>query len=134
VDLRDAQLSEADLSEATFRSTDLSRANLSYAKLMGANLQEAALTGTDLSDAILSSTVLGEIDLSRTKGLESVRHEGPSTIGIDTIYLSKGMIPEVFLRGAGVPESLHLSSESIGECAGADSILFVLHQLFEQRP
>jgi TIR domain len=58
-----------------------------------------------LSDAILSSTVLAEIDLSRTKGLESVRHEGPSTIGIDTIFLSKGMIPEVFLRRAGVPES-----------------------------
>jgi hypothetical protein len=29
---------------------------------------------------------------------------GPSTIGIDTIYRSKGKIPEGFLRGAGVPE------------------------------
>ena len=31
-------------------------------------------------------------------------HEGPSTIGIDTIYASRGKIPEVFLRGAGVPD------------------------------
>src|SRR5262249_3114969 len=33
-------------------------------------------------------------------------HDGPSTIGIDTIFRSKGKIPEVFLRGAGVPDSL----------------------------
>lgn len=38
------------------------------------------------------------------KGLETVKHFGPSSIGIDTIYKSKGNIPEVFLRGAGVPE------------------------------
>ncbi len=31
-------------------------------------------------------------------------HRGPSTIGIDTIYKSHGKIPEVFLRGCGVPE------------------------------
>jgi hypothetical protein len=35
-----------------------------------------------------------------------VEHGGPSTIGIDTLYLSQGNIPEVFLRGAGVPEIL----------------------------
>jgi hypothetical protein len=38
------------------------------------------------------------------KGLETVGHEGPSTIGIDTLYQSGGKIPEVFLRGCGVPE------------------------------
>jgi hypothetical protein len=30
---------------------------------------------------------------------------GPSTIGVDTIFRSKGAIPEGFLRGTGVPES-----------------------------
>jgi hypothetical protein len=35
-----------------------------------------------------------------------VRHRGESTIGIDTLFISKGKIPEVFLRGCGVPESL----------------------------
>ena len=39
------------------------------------------------------------------KGLNSVRHTGPSTIGIDTVYRSQGQIPELFLRGCGVPES-----------------------------
>ncbi|MBI3669830.1 MAG: toll/interleukin-1 receptor domain-containing protein, partial [Acidobacteria bacterium] len=43
--------------------------------------------------------------LSGVNGLETVTHHGPSTIGIDTIYLSKGQIPERFLRGAGVQET-----------------------------
>jgi hypothetical protein len=38
------------------------------------------------------------------KGLDSVKHLGPSSIGIDTIYRCQGKIPEVFLRGAGVPD------------------------------
>jgi hypothetical protein len=39
------------------------------------------------------------------KGLATVRHRGPSTIGIDTIYKSHGKIPLAFLRGAGVPDN-----------------------------
>ena len=39
------------------------------------------------------------------KGLDTVRHDGPSTIGIDTIYRSRGKIPEVFLKGAGVDDT-----------------------------
>ena len=39
------------------------------------------------------------------KGLETIRHSGSSTIGIDTIYKSRGKIPEVFLRGCGVPDN-----------------------------
>jgi hypothetical protein len=38
--------------------------------------------------------------------LETVKHLGPSTIGIDTLYKSKGKIPEVFLRGCGVPDTM----------------------------
>jgi len=33
----------------------------------------------------------------------TVKHAGPSSIGIDTIFMSEGKIPHVFLRGAGVP-------------------------------
>jgi hypothetical protein len=49
-------------------------------------------------------TSFGDVDLSSANGLETAIHDGPSTIGIDTIYRSKGKIPEAFLRGAGVPE------------------------------
>ena len=47
---------------------------------------------------------MSDVDLSGAKGLETVEHGGPSTIGIDTIYKSRGKIPEVFLRGCGVPD------------------------------
>jgi len=33
-------------------------------------------------------------------------HIGPSTVGVDTLIRSQGKIPEAFLRGCGVPESL----------------------------
>ncbi len=36
--------------------------------------------------------------------MKSIQHQGPSTLGIDTIYRSEGQIPEEFLRGAGVPD------------------------------
>lgn len=43
--------------------------------------------------------------MSVAKGLDTVEHEGPSTIGIDTIYRSHGNISEVFLKGAGVDDT-----------------------------
>ena len=74
------------------------------------DLREADLTGTrlnrtDLSRAILGRTTFGDVDLREVKGLETLWHLGPSTIGIDTIYRSQGHIPEIFLRQAGVPDS-----------------------------
>jgi TIR domain len=59
---------------------------------------------TDFSEATLLRTVLANVDLSTAKGLETVHHDGPSTIGVDTIYRSQDKIPEVFLRGAGLPD------------------------------
>jgi hypothetical protein len=91
------------------------------------------LNGADLTRAIFQHTVLAEIDLSRTKGLESVLHVGPSTIGIDTIYSSNGMIPEVFLRGLGVPEPLISQMKALGVRWSLFNSIS-LHQLFEQRP
>ena len=55
--------------------------------------------------ARLRDTVFGAVDLSTVKGLETVKHYGPSTIGIDTFYLSNGNIPEAFLKGAGVDDT-----------------------------
>jgi hypothetical protein len=46
------------------------------------------------------------VDLSAVKGLDRAVHKGPSTIGIDTLFRSAGRIPEVFLRGCGVPGSV----------------------------
>ena len=88
-----------------FSEVDLSDAILSDADLRAAVLRATVLNGTDLGRAIVRWTVFGDIDLSMAKGLETMEHEGPSTIGIDTIYRSKGAIPKVFLRNAGVPDT-----------------------------
>src|SRR5437870_107657 len=96
---------EPDLSGAI-----LNRMNLSGALLSGANLSRADFSGADLkatllSGAKLSFTIFGRVDLSTVRGLETVQHLGPSIIDIGTIYLSRGTLPEAFLRGAGVPDS-----------------------------
>ena len=123
-ELKAADLSGADLSEANLTQANLSGANLSGATLFVANLNETNLSEANLSEAKpayaklseanlfkanfknsnMEHTTVGNIDLSTVKELETVRHAGPSTIGIDTIYRSKGNIPEIFLRGTGVPE------------------------------
>lgn len=108
-DLRVASLRQANLCGASFSEARLAGANLKEANLVGANLTGADLSGSllseaDLSRASLMGTLFVDVDLSEVKGLEKVRHRGPSTIGIDTIYKSGGRIPEVFLRGCGVPE------------------------------
>jgi TIR domain/Pentapeptide repeats (8 copies) len=104
-DLSEADLSwagsfyDADLSEANLSGSDLTAANLSGANFNGANLRE-----TDFGEATLGLTAFAAVDLSTAKGLETVHHEGPSSIGVDTIYRSQGKIPEVFLRGVGLPD------------------------------
>src|SRR5215472_3587700 len=123
-DLRDANLSEAKLDGANLSGAFFWRANLRYASLFRANLRSADLAGTDLKDAILIETDLtgciirganltdatidavtfGNLDLSEVEGLDSCSHWGPSTLGLETVVQSKGKIPEVFLRGCGVPE------------------------------
>jgi uncharacterized protein YjbI with pentapeptide repeats len=103
-DLRAAKLNGADLGVVDIHGGTLGGATLSGAKLDFANLREADLTGVDLSAAEFARTIMADVDLSTAKGLETVRHMGPSTIGIDTIYRSRGKIPEVFLRGCGVPD------------------------------
>ncbi len=99
-------LSFADLHFADLLFADLSAADLHFADLGGANLSGAKLSGANLEEAKFGATVIANVDLSEVRGLETVRHHSPSSVGIDTIYKSKGKIPEVFLRGCGVPEEL----------------------------
>jgi hypothetical protein len=105
VSLRHADLRHADLFRAILAEADLSEADLTGTNLGLVNLSGADLTGTNLTKASMGLTVIGGVDLSEATGLETVIHDAPSTIGIDTIYKSRGNIPEDFLRGAGVPES-----------------------------
>jgi len=111
-------LSEADLRGATLRGADLRGAYLRGAMLSGADLIHADLTGAnvtgaDLSEVKIGWTVFGDNDLSTVRGLETIHHTGPSTIGIDTLFKSEGNIPDAFLRAAGVPEDFIIFTPSL---------------------
>lgn len=117
-----ADFSNCDLSKRNLRNRNLSGALFYNAILRKVNLDNtiihgAKLKGADLSGATMSDTVFRKVDLSDVKGLEQVTHYGPSTIGIDTIYRSKGKIPESFLRGAGIPENFITYIASLTEQA-----------------
>lgn len=113
-DLSGADLSGADLRNADLRNAELNAANLSGANLRGVDLKQAFLVGTklngaklrdaNLSGAMSANTSFSDVDLSEVRGLEEVQHGAPSSVGLDTIQKSGGKIPEVFLRGCGVPE------------------------------
>ena len=115
-DLRGASLNGANLNGADLRGAGLYRADLRVANLEEANLLGALIFRADLCEANLREadlknagcwrTVFANVDLSETKNLDSIDHVGPSIIGIDTLYESKGNIPEAFLRGCGVPDQM----------------------------
>jgi uncharacterized protein YjbI with pentapeptide repeats len=112
-DLIGANLHGANLSGADLWGVDLDNANLSQTLLYDTDFTETSLDGTDFSGSVMDRTIFANVDLRNVKGLESVMCEGPCSINIETIFLSKGKIPEVFLRGAGVPESLSVYIRSL---------------------
>jgi len=135
-DLRDAYLGAADLRDADLSASRLSYSYMSFADLTRADLRAASLNFTDLTFSRLNKARLIEVDLKNTKlfgadlhnanvgwctfsnvslygidGIDSIKHEGPSTIGTDTLERSAAALSkasadqyavEVFLALAGV--------------------------------
>lgn len=104
-DLTAADLSKADLSGANLADAYLVRADLSGANLTHADFVGAILAKADLSGAHLFATVFGQADLGCCKGLETCLHVGPSIIDFETLRRS-WPLPQVFLRGVGLPDNL----------------------------
>jgi hypothetical protein len=106
-----AWLINADLSGASLSGSNLELTELTYASLVGAYLDDVIfkqtfLRGVDFNHAIMGGTVFSNVALHKTKNLGRVEHVMPSSLGTEVLSLSRGKIPEVFLRGCGVPESL----------------------------
>jgi hypothetical protein len=132
VNLESANFWKAELIGADLQGANLASANLRKAELQAANLSFSTLTGANMAGSKMATTILGANDLSGVQGLKDVRHSALSIIGIETIYRSKGVIPEAFLRGCGVPRSLHhLRPLTYDQ---AHRILLLLHQLLLRRP
>ena len=91
---------------ADFTLADLSGADFNNARLIGADFNCAKLTNSSWKRTLIGVTIFVCNDLSRVNCLDEVRHFCPSSIGIDTLYMSRGKISEKFLCDAGVPEEL----------------------------
>jgi hypothetical protein len=114
--LAHADLSHANLSGAVLRTVRISNAKFIEADLTYAHLQaitEGGGEGADFARAIMSLTTLDGVDLREFKGLDTIRHNAPSTIGVDTVYQSHAEIPEIFLRGCGVPDGFITFARSL---------------------
>ena len=111
--LENAILEEAELFDARLFRTRLKNANLKRAKLQGAFIYDVEFGTADFTGVELGATTISNSDLSKVVGLEDVVHVSPSTIGIDTIYRSRGNISDRFLRAAGIPETLLVYMHSV---------------------
>jgi hypothetical protein len=109
--IHSAILDHADFSNASMRgalieSGTVRGGNYRQADLIGTHFDDMDMRDTDFTGARMLATKFTDCDLRRAVGLESVLHQGPSTIGVDTIYKSRGDIADAFLRGCGVPDNL----------------------------
>lgn len=102
--LKGANFASVDLMGANLQGSDLSGANMTGANLFLVRFTAATLSGANFTNALVGLTEFVRVDLSDVMGLESTIHASPSTIDLETIYRSKGKVPEVFLRGCGIPQ------------------------------
>jgi hypothetical protein len=114
VDFTGTDLTKARFDGATLGAVDFSNASLVNADLEEAVLWDLSLAGTDFAGAVTARTVWANIDLRPARNLENIRHLGPSTVGLDTVTASGGQIPEIFLRGCGVPDVIIAYVGSLG--------------------
>lgn len=104
-ELSNANLHHANLFQSTLRYTKCVATNFTQCVIIGTVFDDCVLSQSDFGDSFFGNATIADCDLSLSKGLEITTHRIPSSIGIDTIYKSGDNIPEVFLRGCGVPET-----------------------------
>ncbi len=80
---------------------------------MQTNLSGANLSGANLGKARVGCTTFGNLDLRAVKGLQEIHHEGPFSIGTDSVEQSQGDIPSIFLREAGSSETFITYAHSL---------------------
>ncbi len=111
VNFNGANLTNADLTEANMNGVALTRADLSGAILERTDFYEAiindtATVGTKFAGAIMGYTIFQNCDLSQASDLAGIRHDAPSTVGLDTLLRSGLNIPPAFLMGIGAPREM----------------------------
>jgi hypothetical protein len=104
--LQAARFEQAELSTVDFTGADLRGCRFEFSRLLSVNFYRAYLSGVWFNTTIFGEVFFLNVDLRDVHGLDTVTFSGPSIVSIDTLYLSQGHIPELFLRGCGVPDSM----------------------------
>ncbi len=146
-DFENSRISYSEFIESKFIGSTFNKSNIEFslfnlavfeeAKLINSNIgichfYRCNLLNTDISKAKIGYLTLCDLDMSCMIGLESVKHRAPSTIGIDTLYESKGRIPESFLINAGVPEDFISRATSIISKKPLFASCFISHSTKDQ--
>ena len=105
-DLTDADLTGASFEGATLARTDLTNALCKNSDFFQTQFWNANFSGAQFAGSSLGYTVFQDCDLRLAQGLEQVRHDAPSTIGLDTVYRSGGAVPLPFLTESGLPPTV----------------------------
>ena len=95
--------SEARLQGSSFAFSTLRNVTFCRADLQLVQFNNTYFIGVDLTGAAVGATSFGDTSFVDVKGLDTLRHEFPSSIGIDTFF-NAGGLPQQFLSGAGVPD------------------------------
>jgi TIR domain/Pentapeptide repeats (8 copies) len=103
--LEGANLTNVTLMSARLEGANLAKTNLTDALLGGANLLGANLSGANLDRAYLYETLFSDTNLADARGLKTCRYAGPCTVDHRTLF-DYGTLPQEFLQGVGLPESL----------------------------
>jgi hypothetical protein len=83
--LTKATLSYARMAQLNLTSVDMSHANLSGASLLNVNFFGTNLVGCNFTDVNLGWCSFSDTLLVGILGLDKVSHDGPSSIGVDTL-------------------------------------------------
>lgn len=105
-DLSGAKLQQAKIRTANLQGANLSGADLSFTDLDRTNFSDANLHETDFCGARIRFTEFFNVNFSTAKGLDTVIHDSPSHLGIQTLSHSLEHLPTAFLQSAGVPVSM----------------------------
>jgi uncharacterized protein YjbI with pentapeptide repeats len=101
-----ANLSFADLSKANLYGANLSFTNLSSTRLEETIFDHTSLNETNFFKARLNNTFFISVKLHNAKYLISTINENLSHINKSTIFMSKGKIPNKFLKACIIHEKL----------------------------